>query len=367
MGYDLVYRIITMAWANHPGLGGPITLAGNTIPKNDGRPRFWGTEFEGGLEEWSPEMHEAMARANRGILDWLARPIETHVEHKTWAPTRKIDRLGYTADLGRQRIAAVTGGEFTPPPPPAPSNPWAGADPNAEFAPGSRVLRLYRAGSDVKYVQAKVGVETDGFFGPGTTAAVKAWQRANGLVADGSVGPLTWARLLGGGTAPAPAPSNPVLRRGSRGAAVGRLQTFLKKTGDYSGTIDNSFGPATDAAVRRYQGRVGLAQDGSVGPATWAAINAGQGLGGGAPAPSAPSGGGGGRVLRRGSTGEDVRALQRGLNAAFPAYSKLATDGSFGPAVERVVKEFQRRVGIDADGSVGPITRARLAQHGVTF
>lgn len=117
MGYDRVYRIITLGRANHPGAGGPITLDGLTIPKDNGRPYIWGTEFEGGLEPWTREMHEAMAAVNAGITDWLAedhgRTIQCNLEHKDWAPRRKIDRLGYTRELSMNRVQAfrnATGG-----------------------------------------------------------------------------------------------------------------------------------------------------------------------------------------------------------------------------------------------------------------
>jgi peptidoglycan hydrolase-like protein with peptidoglycan-binding domain len=43
----------------------------------------------------------------------------------------------------------------------------------------------------------------------------------------------------------------------------------------------------------------------------------------------------------------------------------LDVDGDFGPQTELAVKEFQRRVGLDPDGIVGPLTRAQLAKHGV--
>jgi putative chitinase len=43
----------------------------------------------------------------------------------------------------------------------------------------------------------KLGVEAIGKFGPKTEAAVKAWQKANGLTADGMVGPGTWNKMFG--------------------------------------------------------------------------------------------------------------------------------------------------------------------------
>jgi len=57
----------------------------------------------------------------------------------------------------------------------------------------------------VKQIQAKLGIETVGNFGPKTEAAVKAFQSANGLTADGIVGPSTWAKIMGS-AAPAAAP-----------------------------------------------------------------------------------------------------------------------------------------------------------------
>jgi peptidoglycan hydrolase-like protein with peptidoglycan-binding domain len=47
----------------------------------------------------------------------------------------------------------------------------------------------------VKQVQAKLGLDTDGKFGPETEATVRAFQRDHGLVPDGIVGPKTWAQL----------------------------------------------------------------------------------------------------------------------------------------------------------------------------
>lgn len=115
---------------------------------------------------------------------------------------------------------------------------------------------------------------------------------------------------------------------------------------------DGIYGPDTTAKVKAWQGAHGLTADGIWGPLSDAV--------GFPPAPASGN-------LQRGSTGARVSALQSGLNRVFPAYSKLGVDGQFGPATEGVVKEFQRRVGITADGIVGPVTTQKLNSFGVSF
>lgn len=58
------------------------------------------------------------------------------------------------------------------------------------------LLKLGSEGDDVKKLQTKLGVDPIGKFGPKTDAAVKAWQSANGLTADGIVGPGTWGKMF---------------------------------------------------------------------------------------------------------------------------------------------------------------------------
>jgi putative chitinase len=67
------------------------------------------------------------------------------------------------------------------------------------------LLKSGSTGDDVKQLQKQLGLTPDGGFGPGTVAAVKAWQTANGLTADGVVGDSTWAKLMGAAPASAPA------------------------------------------------------------------------------------------------------------------------------------------------------------------
>lgn len=71
-----------------------------------------------------------------------------------------------------------------------------------------------------------------------------------------------------------------------------------------------------------------------------------------------PRRGGSGPLLRRGTRGEPVKALQRRL--AELGIDPGPLDGIFGPRTEAAVRAFQRREGIEVDGIVGPQTWDRL-------
>ena len=63
----------------------------------------------------------------------------------------------------------------------------------------------------------------------------------------------------------------PILKRGSRGKAVRSLQTLLNAKGAAI-SVDGSFGPATDKALREFQESRDLDIDGSCGAETWTTL-----------------------------------------------------------------------------------------------
>jgi peptidoglycan hydrolase-like protein with peptidoglycan-binding domain len=125
-----------------------------------------------------------------------------------------------------------------------------------------------------------------------------------------------------------------ILRLGASGSEVTHLQRLLGVHGD------GHFGEATLRTVRRFQAEHGLLVDGQVGPHTWAALEAEWR---GAP---------GEAVLREGSTGPAVAAVQRLLG--------VTADGDFGPVTLAAVRDFQAGHGLVVDGQVGDHTLAAL-------
>ena len=140
---------------------------------------------------------------------------------------------------------------------------------------------LYRGctGDAVKTLQDKLNAlgynsgNVDGIFGAKTYAAVTAFQKANSLGVDGIVGKLTWAKLYDATPVNVtPVTTQPMLRTGSRGDAVRKLQELLNALGYDCGSVDGIFGSKTYAAVLAFQKANGLGADGIVGPLTWAKL-----------------------------------------------------------------------------------------------
>lgn len=139
----------------------------------------------------------------------------------------------------------------------------------------------------------------------------------------------------------------PTLRRGSTGQAVKELEQLLFHWGYYFGLIDGIFGIEVEKAVKRYQHRVFLAEDGVVGPLTWQALYSG------APV-NMP-------ILMNGSSGNAVKIVQNVLK--LNGYYMGFVDGFFGPMTKVAVIQFQTAKGLlPADGIVGPRTWHALSK-----
>ena len=135
-------------------------------------------------------------------------------------------------------------------------------NPTMEDYPG-KPLKVGSRGDAVQAVQAKVGAVSDGDFGPKTEASVKKWQAANGLTADGVVGPVTWEAMFDSEDSDKPEYPGSSLKKGSKGDAVKLIQAKI------DAYVDGDFGPKTEKAVKAWQSANGLLADGIVGPKTW--------------------------------------------------------------------------------------------------
>jgi peptidoglycan hydrolase-like protein with peptidoglycan-binding domain len=231
----------------------------------------------------------------------------------------------------------------------------------------------------------------DGYFGPDTDAAVRAFQRTFNMTADGIIGKDTWNKILyiyvavirlaeldGEGIRIdiGKTPPTKVLSQGTSGEDVLQLQFILDAVAPYYDLPpvikDGKFGATTKNAVMEFQKAFKLTADGVVGASTWNKLySVYRGVAETAPAPPAevvpPSGAPKypGTALRLGSTGADVRTMQSYLNTIRTVYGnipQLTVDGSYGSATEAAVVAFQRQMLLSPDGVIGAITWDKIVQ-----
>lgn len=177
-------------------------------------------------------------------------------------------------------------------------------------APGA--LKIGNSGKDVTKLQKALDIlgyyegRIDGDYGEGTTVAVLAYQKDKGLEADGVAGKSTIASIFGScaktatidGASKSSASSSSsgsssssssskssssgktvsslseigsvpaASEEGDSGTKVVKLQQALEFLGYYSGDIDGDYGTKTVEAVKRFQKKRGMKQDGIAGAST---------------------------------------------------------------------------------------------------
>jgi Peptidase family M23/Putative peptidoglycan binding domain len=109
----------------------------------------------------------------------------------------------------------------------------------------------------------------DGMIGPGTTAAVRLFQRRHGLTPDGVVGPGTRRAF---GRFATHVLGSRRLARGTAGWDVAELQFALGWHGFPNAAIDGGFGSHVKRALIKFQRWAHLTPDGIAGPATFRAL-----------------------------------------------------------------------------------------------
>lgn len=197
-------------------------------------------------------------------------------------------------------------------------------------------------GDDVKELQARLremgylDASATGRFGEMTTKAVKDFQKANRLSADGKVGQKTFDALF----SPSVKPNFQVYD--GQGSKLKGYQQRLSALGYLQTTPDGKYGTDTIAAVKRFQEINDLFPDGFLGPGTVSRLK---------------SGGAKPNALMMGMEGDDIKKMQDKLRGL--GYMSHAT-GYFGTETEDGVKAFQKRNGLSVDGTVGMQTMDKL-------
>lgn len=224
---------------------------------------------------------------------------------------------------------------------------------------------------DLKYLTGKA----DGQFGTQSVNALKAFQQNNKLVADGVAGSGTnavlfsWLALAADEKAtnlptPTPAPEaeeitkdNVVLiKQGVKGSEVLRLQRRLQQLGYYTSTLDSYCDVDDVAAIRLFQKKNGLSQDGVAGYDTQvllysdSAIMYNGNLAGSLTMSY--------ETLKKGMTGDAVKQLQARLIELN--YLSGKPDGIFGTSTAEAVYYFQKQNGLVRDSIAGESTLKKL-------
>ena len=220
----------------------------------------------------------------------------------------------------------------------------------------------------------------DGSFGPGTQAALQAFQQSAGLPVTGVADEITVARLSSNSVSVTPEDQTEVevvsegptlapeiaelsgVKFGAVGPAAKAVQQMLIDAGiSVRGGADGSFGRVSEAALKSFQSAHSLEATGVVDEVTLIALSApisnNNESAVAVPAEFSQLVG-----LRPGALGDSVAALQRRL-LDLGITVRGGADGIFGPATAGALKAFQEERLLEVTGIVDDATAVALSQN----
>ena len=156
-------------------------------------------------------------------------------------------------------------------------------------------------------------------------------------------------------------------RLGDEADEIATIQTALKQLKLYSAGITGHYGEKTETAVKKFQKKYALEDNGVVDEATRAALYeaagityiAGSSSSSGASSSNSSVSSSGGTTLRYDMRSDAVLKLQQDLSKL--GYYSGTISGHFGSKTEAAVMSFQKANGLSADGIAGSKTLAKIA------
>jgi peptidoglycan hydrolase-like protein with peptidoglycan-binding domain len=224
----------------------------------------------------------------------------------------------------------------------------------------TKQLKSGNTGSQVKKVQEqlkKLGYYTskpNSKFDGKTVSAVKAFQKANDIKENG-VATTETRKLLNSGKGVSKKEyelkqSTKLLKSGSKGSEVKRVQEQLKKLGYYTSKPNSKFDSKTVSAVKAFQKGNELTVNGKADKATRELLNSGKGLSKKEAASVS--------TLKKGDRGEQVKKVQRQLKKL--GYFDGNVAGNFQSQTQTAVKKFQKANSLTVNGKADKATRKLL-------
>ena len=342
-------------------------------------PPYSGVTMRQGDTGWQvTELQQALRQL--GYVDAAVTGVYDANTVKAVKAFQKANSMTQDGIAGTKVLTALTAYLTTPTPAPVLITPT----PTAITPENVVVLHRGTRGLAVTRLQERLvalgyyAITPDGIYDANDIAAVREFQKKNGLTSDGVAGLETQLKLysdyaVAAWATPTPKPTatpkpqatpspslDIVLKLGSKGAEVNILQARLTTLNYFSETIDGLYGTKTAAAVAAFQQNNSLTADGIAGPKTLKKLygTSPKAATVANPAAEEDTEPVQSTTLRIGDTGSAVKAMQQKLIDL--GYLTGAADGIFGPKTYLAVKAFQKANKLSTDGVVGSATQSRL-------